>query len=68
MGPSQGRRVFTRQTLPAGDPDPVADKLAKVAGFSPIGSRRGPQAMDGLSADSLHAGVAAKAHERKQRE
>jgi hypothetical protein len=54
--------------LPAGDPDPVADKLAKVAGFSPIGSRRGPQAMDGLSADSLHAGVAAKAHERKQRE
>ena len=51
VGPSQGRKVFTLQTLPACDPDdPSADALAKEAGFS------------------LHAGVAAKAHERNKLE
>ena len=35
VGPQQGRKVFTLQTLPAEDPDdPFADELGKVAGFS----------------------------------
>ena len=50
-GPRQGRKVFTLQTLPAGDPDdPCGNTVAKVAGFS------------------LHAGVAAKAYQRKKLE
>lgn len=51
VGPSQGRKVFTLQTLPARDPDePFTNAVGAVAGFS------------------LHAGVAAKAHERTKRE
>lgn len=51
VGPQAGRKVFTLQTLPAGDPDdPCGNTVGKVAGFS------------------LHAGVAAKAHQRKKRE
>ena len=54
--PQAGRKVFTLQTLPAGEPEEnFTSTVGKVAGFSPIGSRRGPQAMDGLFADSLHA-------------
>jgi hypothetical protein len=47
VGPRQGRKVFTLQTLPASDPD---EWVGNVDGFS------------------LHAGVAAKAHERKKLE
>ncbi len=51
VGPRAGRKVFTLQTLPAGDPeDPFSETVGKVAGFS------------------LHAGVAAKAPERKKLE
>lgn len=51
VGPQQGRKVFTLQTLPAYDPEePFGDTLSKVAGFS------------------LHAGVAARADERKKLE
>jgi hypothetical protein len=51
VGPQQGRKVFTLQTLPACDPeDQFGDTVGKVAGFS------------------LHAGVAAKAHERNKLE
>jgi ribosomal protein S27E len=51
VGPQQGRKAFTLQTLPACDPyDSIIDTAGKVAGFS------------------LHAGVAAKAHERKKLE
>jgi hypothetical protein len=49
VGPQQGRKVFTLQTLPAWD-DSFGDEVGKVADFS------------------LHAGVAAKAHERKKLE
>jgi hypothetical protein len=49
VGPQQGRKVFTLQTLPACD-EPFDDPVGKVAGFS------------------LHAGVAAKADERKKLE
>jgi hypothetical protein len=49
VGPQQGRKVFTLQTLPACD-EPFDDGLGKVAGFS------------------LHAGVAARADERKKLE
>ena len=49
MGPQQGRKVFTLQTLPACD-EPFDDPVGKAAGFS------------------LHAGVAAKANERKKLE
>jgi len=49
VGPQQGRKVFTLQTLPACDPeDQFGDSVGKVAGFS------------------LHAGVAARAHERQK--
>ena len=35
VGPQQGRKVFTLQTLPACDPDePFTDGVGKVAGFS----------------------------------
>ena len=35
VGPQQGRKVFTLQTLPAGDPeDQFGDTVGKVAGFS----------------------------------
>lgn len=35
MGPNQGRKVFTLQTLPARDPDePFTNALGTVAGFS----------------------------------
>jgi len=35
VGPHQGRKVFTLQTLPACDPDnPLADTVGKTAGFS----------------------------------
>jgi hypothetical protein len=47
VGPRQGRKVFTLQTLPASDPD---EWVGSVDGFS------------------LHASVAAKAHERKKLE
>jgi hypothetical protein len=47
VGPRQGRKVFTLQTMPASDPE---EWVGKVDGFS------------------LHAGVAAKAHERKKLE
>jgi len=47
LGPQQGRKVFTRQTLPSCD-EPFDDGVGKVAGFS------------------LHAGVAARADERKK--
>lgn len=51
VGPQQGRRVFTLQTLPACDPeDQFGGSPGNVAGFS------------------LHAGVAAKAHERDKLE
>jgi len=51
VGPQQGRKVFTLQTLPACDPeDDFTESVCKVAGFS------------------LHAGVAVKAHQRKQLE
>ena len=51
VGPQQGRKVFTLQTLPACDPeDQFGDTPGNVAGFS------------------LHAGVAAKAHERDKLE
>ena len=49
VGPQQGRKVFTLQTLPACD-EPFDDPVGKAAGFS------------------LHAGVAAKANERKKLE
>jgi len=49
LGPQQGRKVFTLQTLPACD-EPFDDGVGKVAGFS------------------LHAGVAARADERKKLE
>ena len=49
VGPQAGRKVFTLQTLPAGD-EPFGDGVGKVAGFS------------------LHAGVAARADERKKLE
>jgi ribosomal protein S27E len=49
VGPQQGRKVFTLQTLPARDDDEPFTGGA-VAGFS------------------LHAGVAAKAHEREKLE
>ena len=49
VGPQQGRKVFTLQTLPTWD-DSFGNELGKVADFS------------------LHAGVAAKAHERKKLE
>ena len=44
VGPRQGRKVFTLQTIPASDPEEWVGKV------------------DGVS---LHAGVVAKAHERK---
>ena len=51
VGPQQGRKVFTLQTLPACDPeDQFGDMPGLVAGFS------------------LHAGVAAKAHQRNKLE
>jgi len=49
VGPHQGRKVFTLQTL-ADSNEPFDDRVGKVAGFS------------------LHAGVAAKADERKKLE
>ncbi len=49
VGPQQGRKVFTLQTLPAGD-EPFGDSVGQVAGFS------------------LHAGVAARADERRKLE
>ena len=49
VGPQQGRKVFTLQTLPACE-QPFDDGLDQVAGFS------------------LHAGVAAKADQRKKLE
>ena len=49
VGPQQGRKVFTLQTLPAND-EPFDDGVGKVGGFS------------------LHAGVAARADERKKLE
>jgi Putative transposase len=51
VGPQQGRKVFTLQSLPASAPqEALADTAGKVAGFS------------------LHAGVAARADERKKLE
>jgi len=50
IGPQQGRKVFTLQTIPDCGDDPLAATVGKVAGFS------------------LHAGVAARAHERDKLE
>ena len=50
IGPQQGRKVFTLQTLPDCGDDPFASTVGKVAGLS------------------LHAGVAARAHEREKLE
>jgi hypothetical protein len=51
MGPQQGRKVFTLQTLPdCRAENPRAHTVGKVAGFS------------------LHAGVAARAHDRDKLE
>jgi hypothetical protein len=51
VGPRQGRKVFTLQTLPGYDPyESTTATAGKVAGFS------------------LHASVAAKAHERDKLE
>lgn len=49
IGPQQGRKVFTLQTIPP-QPEPAPDnaRVAKLNGFS------------------LHAGVAAKAHQRQK--
>jgi hypothetical protein len=33
VGPQQGRKVFTLQTLPAGD-EPFGDSVGQAAGFS----------------------------------
>lgn len=49
LGPNQGRKVFTLQTLPAWD-DSFGEEVGKVAGFS------------------LHAGVMARADERRKLE
>jgi hypothetical protein len=49
VGPQQGRKVFTLQTLPARD-EPFGDGVGQLAGFS------------------LHAGVAARADQRKKLE
>ena len=49
LGPHQGRKVFTLQTLPAID-EPFTSAAGNVAGFS------------------LHAGVAARAHEHDKLE
>ena len=38
VGPRQGHKVFTLQTLPAGESDdPFADSLGKVAGLPSLG-------------------------------
>jgi hypothetical protein len=50
IGPQQGRKVFTLETLPDCDDDPLASTVGNVAGFS------------------LHAGIAARAHERDKLE
>jgi len=50
VGPHQGRKVFTLQTLPDCGDDQFTARVGKVAGFS------------------LHAGVAAGAHERDKLE
>jgi len=50
MGPQQGRKVFTLQTLPDCGDNQFAPRVGNVAGFS------------------LHAGVAARAHERDKLE
>ena len=50
VGPHQGQKVFTLQTVPACTGESVAGCLAKAAGFS------------------LHAGVAAAAHQRAKLE
>jgi len=34
IGPQQGRKVFTLQTLPDSGDDPLASTVGKVAGFS----------------------------------
>ena len=47
VGPQQGRKVFTLQTLPDCEDDQFTSRVGNVAGFS------------------LHAGVAARAHERE---
>jgi hypothetical protein len=67
-----GRKVFTLQSLPASE-EPFDDPVGQVAGFSfgtslylTLAGR--PWAMQiGSPADlSLHAGVAAKAHQRQK--
>ena len=50
VGPQQGRKVFTLQTLPDCEDDQFTSRVGNVAGFS------------------LHAGVAARAHERDKLE
>jgi hypothetical protein len=50
VGPQQGRKVFTLQTLPDCEDDQFTSRVGNVAGFS------------------LHAGVAARAHDRDKLE
>ena len=51
VGPQQGRKVLTLQTLPDYESDnPFSNSVGEVAGFS------------------MHAGVAARAHERDKLE
>ena len=63
VGPQQGRKVFTLQTLPACD-EPFDDGVGKVAGFSLAQATLSPRPGSHL----VHAGVAAKAQERKKLE
>ena len=63
VGPQQGRKVFTLQTLPACD-EPFDDGVGKAAGFSLAQATLSPRPGSHL----VHAGVAAKADERKKLE
>jgi hypothetical protein len=60
MGPQQGRKVFTLQTLPDCGDDPFSATVGNVAGFSLPQGTFSPRSGSHL----VHAGVAARAHER----
>jgi hypothetical protein len=64
MGPQQGRKVFTLQTLPDCGDDPFAATVGNVAGFSLPQGTFSPRSGSHL----VHAGVAARAHERTKLE
>ena len=63
VGPQAGRKVFTLQTLPASD-ELFDDGVGKVAGFSLAQATLSPRPGSHL----VHAGVAARADERKKLE